>query len=262
MSYVVRHAGFGRPDLRLAARSLRFGVRVHLGSFMAIGNYRLDQWFIGVMAGSAELGRYSVAVAWAEVLFYIPGVLVLVQRPDLVRASGEQAARLASQMFRFALLVAGLVSAALILLAPVLCAWVFGEQFTGSVNDLRLLALAGSGIVALEVLGNALTSQRRPMLTTSAICVAFTATLVLDLLLIPRFGGAGAAAATAIAWTLGGITAIGIFRRVFHEESNTLLPSGRDIATIRKTVQGQLERLSAGRHAVRTAHDESHEPAG
>jgi O-antigen/teichoic acid export membrane protein len=38
-----RLSGFGRPDLALARRALRFGARAHPGRVMLLGNYRLDQ---------------------------------------------------------------------------------------------------------------------------------------------------------------------------------------------------------------------------
>ena len=56
--------GFGRPDRALMRRSLTFGTKSHLSHVISLGNWRLDQWFVGGMAGSRELGYYSVAVSW------------------------------------------------------------------------------------------------------------------------------------------------------------------------------------------------------
>ncbi|WP_165036736.1 lipopolysaccharide biosynthesis protein, partial [Candidatus Protofrankia californiensis] len=39
-----RSAGFGRPDMRLARRSLGFGMKAHVGQTMLLANYKLDQW--------------------------------------------------------------------------------------------------------------------------------------------------------------------------------------------------------------------------
>src|SRR5438128_849425 len=51
--YVARRsAGFGRPDAGLARRSLAFGVKAHAGRAMLLGNYRLDQWILGAIAGA------------------------------------------------------------------------------------------------------------------------------------------------------------------------------------------------------------------
>jgi O-antigen/teichoic acid export membrane protein len=229
LRYIERRAGFALPDLSLAVRSLRFGIKSHIGRFMALGNYRVDQWFLGSMSGSRELGLYSVAVAWAEVLFYVPGVLVMIQRPDLVRASREEAARLATRVFRVALVLALVAAAVLIAAAPFLCTTIFGEEFRGAVDDLRVLALSAFGIVALELLASALTAQRQPLLGTAAIGVAFAATIVLDLVLIPRHGGLGAAIATSAAWTLGGIVVALLFTRALSTRLGALMPRGTEV---------------------------------
>ena len=74
------------------------------------------------------------------------------------------------------------VVAVLILAAPILCVTIFGDSFAGSINDLRLLAPGAFGIIALKLLANSLTAQRKPMLGNLAVAVAFAATVVLDLL--------------------------------------------------------------------------------
>ncbi len=101
--YVSRRlAGFGRPDLVLARRMAWFGVKAHAGRVMLLGNYRLDQWILGAVSGSRELGLYSVAVAWAEALWQLPTALAAVQRPNVVRAKAREAARQAAMAFRAA----------------------------------------------------------------------------------------------------------------------------------------------------------------
>ena len=238
VAYVRRHAGFGRPDAQLARRTLGFGARSHVGHFMQVGNYRVDQWFLGSMVGSRELGLYSIAVAWAELLFYLPGVLVLVQRPDLVRADPQEAARSTARVVRVALVVAAGAATVLAVSAPLLCAGVFGEDFTGSVDDLRVLALGAFGIVAFELLRNTLTAQGKPMLASAAVGVAFILTIVLDLLLIPTLGGLGAAIATTAAYTGGGVAVALIFARALETRVRDLVPRPRDVGWIVEHVRG------------------------
>jgi O-antigen/teichoic acid export membrane protein len=234
-AYIVRHAGFGRPDAALARRSLSFGLKAHVGRLMQVGNYRADQWLLGAIAGSRELGLYSIAVAWAELLVYIPGVLVLVQRPDLVRADAEHAARRAARVCRAAFLVSAAAAAGLIVAAPALCVTVFGERFQDSIPQLRVLALGALGIVALELLTNVLTAQRRPMLGSAAFAVAFILTLGLDLILIPPFGGMGAAVATAIGYSGGGVAAALIFTRAMRRPLRELVPRTADVSWLSRT---------------------------
>ena len=133
--YVQRRlAGFGRPDLALGRAALRFGARAHPGRVMQLGNYRLDQWLLGAIAGPRELGVYSVAVAWAEALWYLPTTLAAVQRPDLVRAAKHEASRIAARIFRAALLVTAACALVMVVAAPILCVTIFGEEFSDSVG--------------------------------------------------------------------------------------------------------------------------------
>jgi O-antigen/teichoic acid export membrane protein len=247
LTYVVRRlAGLGAPDPAVARRSLAFGIKAHAGRTMMLGNYRLDQWFVGAIAGSRELGLYSVAVAWSEALFYLPTALAAVQRPDLVRASRVDAARLAATLFRVAALATAPLALLLVLLAPVLCVDVFGPEFRGSVDDLRMLALGAFGIAALKLLGNSLTAQRKPMLETAAIAVAFTVGLVLDLILIPPHGGLGAATASAVAYTAGGVAAVVIFARALGARLSSLVPREHDLAWFVRFVQTRMRRAVPG----------------
>jgi O-antigen/teichoic acid export membrane protein len=237
-----RSAGFGRPDEALARRMFVFGAKTHGGRIMMYGNFRLDQWIVGSLSGARELGLYSVAVAWAEALFFLPTSLVRAQRPDLVRASPREAARRAATAFRAALLVTALLAIGLFALAPLLTAWVFGNEFRGSIDDLRVLTLGGFGVVALKLLGNVLTAQRKPLLETTAISVAFVATLALDIVLIPPFGGFGAALASSIAYTAGGVVVVLLFVTTFGRPSGGLIPRARDVVWFRGKLRELLRR--------------------
>jgi O-antigen/teichoic acid export membrane protein len=241
--YVARRlAGFGRPSAHVAKRMLGFGLKAHAGRIMLLGNYRLDGWLVGAMAGTRELGLYSVAVAWAEALFYLPTTLVMVLRPDLVRATRSEAAKSASTVFRAAVLLTVPIALLLFLLAPVLCVWVFGDEFRGSVDDLRMLVPGAFGIVALKLLGSALTAQRRPLLETAAVGVAFVATVALDILLIPTHGGFGAALASTLAYTVGGVAVVLIFSRALGAHVRDLVPRGNEIAFVGRMVRRRFSR--------------------
>jgi O-antigen/teichoic acid export membrane protein len=238
----TRLSGFGRPSRALARRAVGFGLRTHAGRSMMLGNYRLDQWLLGGIAGARELGLYSVAVAWAEALFFLPTALVQVQRPDLVRADRRGAARRAAVVFRVALVVTVPLAAAMMIAAPVLCVTVFGDEFRGSIDDLRLLVPGAIGVAALKLLGNALTAQRRPLLETAAIGIALAADIVLAIALIPTWGGAGAAAASSIAYTAGAVAVVALFSATLGAPPTSLVPRGGDVRSIWRRARSSLHR--------------------
>ena len=239
--------GVPRPDAPLARRMLSFGSRTHLGRVMTMGNYRLDQWFVGAIAGHRELGLYSVAVAWAEALFYLPTALGMVQRPDLVRASASEAGARTAMVFRAALLLTALLAVGLVIAAPILCVGVFGEDFRGSIDDLRVLAFGAFGIVALKLLGNALIAQGKPMRANAGVAVAFVTTVALDLLLIPSHGGIGAAIASTAAYTAGGVAILVVFSRALGRRPVELVPRGNELGPLLR----QLRAVVTARPATR-----------
>jgi O-antigen/teichoic acid export membrane protein len=237
-----RGSGFGKPSRPLLRQSLSFGVRAHAGRAFTVGNYRLDQWILGAVAGARELGVYSVAVSWAEILFFLPTVIVLVQRPILVQLSGEGARAGAARVFRVAILLTAPLAVLLILLAPFLCTTLFPASFGGSADQLRVLALGCFGIVALKLLGNALTARDRPLLTTTVTGIAFCITVILDVTLIPLYGGMGAAIASAVAYTAGGVLIGVFFKRALKGRAAELFPGTKDLAALIRLPKMLLQR--------------------
>jgi O-antigen/teichoic acid export membrane protein len=234
--------GFGRPDHRLGRRMLGFGLKSHLGQVLMTGNYRMDQWMVQALAGAHDLGLYSVAVAWSETIFFLPTAVQSVLRPDLVRDSSIGARRQAATVFRVCSLITLASVGALVLLAPFLCTTIFGAAFRGSVVQLRILAVGGFGIVALKLLGDALTSQSKPMLETASISVAFVLVLALDVAHIPSHGGSGAAIASAIGYTGGGVAVAFIFTRAHGGRLVELIPRATDVGSTWRRLAGVKRR--------------------
>jgi O-antigen/teichoic acid export membrane protein len=248
--YVGRRlAGFGRPDLGLARRTIGFGVKAHAGRVMLLGNYRLDQWILGAVSGSRELGLYSVAVAWAEALWQLPTALAAVQRPDIVRAKAREAARQAATAFRVATAVTIVLAIVFVAAAPMLCVTFFGESFRGSIDDLRVLVAGAFGVVALKQLGSVLTGQSKPTLASIAIGISFVATVVLDVALIPPFAGLGAAIASSVAYTVGGIAVAVIFAKTLGGGLGALVPRRSDLPLFWNRLRAILRKRAGTRAA-------------
>jgi Na+-driven multidrug efflux pump len=79
-------------------------------------------------------------------------------------------------------------------------------------------------MVALKLLGNALTARGLPLVAAAAVAVAFVVTVALDLVLIPPFGGLGAAIASTTAYTAGGIAVAVLFVRRLGAQPRELVP--------------------------------------
>jgi O-antigen/teichoic acid export membrane protein len=206
--YQLRLAGFGRVDRKLAHRTIVFGLKSHIARLMNEGNYRLDQWFVGALSGASQLGLYSIAVSWFEALTYFPTAIATVLRPDLVRATPADAAKRTAAAFRISMIATAIFVIVMVVAAPILTVTMFGDEFRGSIVELRLLALGAFGIVAIRLFGSTLIAQSKPLLESVAVGLGLVCTIGLDIALIPRWNGAGAAVASVVAYSAMGIAVI------------------------------------------------------
>jgi len=239
--WTTREIGYSRPNFKLMGQAFRFGAKNHLTATMQLANFRIDQWFVGLLAGNAQLGIYVNAVAFAETLFYLPQAVASALRPDLIRAEESDAGHQAARGARLAMLATAAGAVAMVVLAPVLMRVFFGPEGTAGTRMLQMLAPGAIGIVLTKVLSVAMASQNRPLATVIPIGLGLVATISLDLLLIPGQGGFGAAIASTAAYLIAGGTMAIAFRRVFKMPIGTLLPRRDDLRALVAPVKSALQ---------------------
>jgi O-antigen/teichoic acid export membrane protein len=191
---------WGRPDPAIGRRVASYGLRGQVGGLITLLNLRLDFAILGAMAGPAVLGSYAVASKYAELL-RLPGTaLTWVCYPRLASLSETEAARTARRMIRPALI--GIVVAAIpvaLLTSPVM-RLLYGAEFGPAVDPARVL-LAGMLLAGASGVASAyLYGRGSPGLNSIVLGIGLVVTVILDLLLIPRFGALGAAIASTAAY--------------------------------------------------------------
>lgn len=179
---------------------ISFSLVGHLSNLINLINYRFDVWVVDRYQGVAELGLYAVAVGVAQLLFNIPEPFSRVVQPYLFgQVKDEMLARFKSvSRINFTTLL--VLATGLATVAPWLIPALFGEQFSASIPSLWFLlpgiVLSGTAkLLAQLVIQGGL--QRFNLYGTA--CAAIF-TIILDLLLIPRWGIQGAAIATSISY--------------------------------------------------------------
>lgn len=235
---LLRHSAYGvglvRPSLRLLVDEIHFGIRAWVGSFARFLNFRFDQILMGLLASEAALGIYAVAVNASEVLLYLPAATATALLPAAARADPGQRGRQTLQAFRSAALVTtGAVIVAAIL-GPLLLPIVFGTAFTASVEPFLWLLPGALGFAATAVFSNSLIASTSPGLSSLGPVVSLVVGIALDLVLIPRFGATGAAAAASTAFVAGGAVALAVYaRRSPFAWKALLLPRREDLDVLR-----------------------------
>jgi O-antigen/teichoic acid export membrane protein len=234
LSQSNRGLALRRLDRRLLAEAVLFGSRAWVGSLSRFLNFRADQILMGFLASEAALGIYAVAVNASEVLLYLPSVTATALLPVAARADTTLRTQQALRAFRSVAVVIAAVGLAGALLGPALLPLVFGPSFEASVTPFLWLLPGAFGFAAIAVFSNALVAGSSPGLSSVGPLVSLCVGVALDLLLIPRYGASGAAAAASAAFLAGGYGAIAAFRRQHAFPWRSLfLPRRGDLAVFR-----------------------------
>ena len=193
----------GRPelslDLRLISSLLKEAVPLALTLFFSFVYFRIDQVMLRVMRSEAELGWYSAAYRLLEVVVVVPSVLMLIALPGLSRLYKESSSRLGevSRQLVMMLFSAGMAVAVVGALVAPKIVLLFGKQFVGeSARALSILIWTAIPIFCNFVLTTVLIAIGKQTKIVICFVVGSVANIGLNLVLIPRYGYAGAAAAT------------------------------------------------------------------
>lgn len=197
---------FSRPQPRLALEQVKVGLPIHVSNLSQFLLLRADQLILFVLATSAAVGRYSIAVNIVEVLWYLPAAAGLVSIPFLSspRPLAEKTTALLHAL-RLSLWLTAAGAVIIALVAPPVLPLVFGEAFRPAVWPLELLlpGIVMAGIV--RVCSAALIARRQTAPLWKIMVAALGANLVFSFILIPPLDAVGAAIASSIAYGMLGI---------------------------------------------------------
>lgn len=202
-----------RPSRALLAEELRFGTRALPGSLAERLQLRADSFLINIILGVRETGIYSVTSGLAETLWYVPNALGTVMFSRAVDPTAD-AGRIASVLTRTTLAVALATAIPAFILGPRLVRVVYGAQFADAGVALRLIL---PGIVAysvVAVLSRYITGRGKPGTGTLILIAGLAVNIAINLVLIPRYGIVGAAAASSVSYLVTAVLTLVVFHRM------------------------------------------------
>lgn len=177
-----------------------FSLVGHLSNLINLINYRFDVWVVDQYHGAANLGLYAVAVGMAQLLFYIPDPFARVVQPFLFGQMRDELLSRFKAVVRLSFSAVLALAVVMAALAPWVMPVLFGEVFGASVTALWLLlpGILFSG--STKILSQLVVQGGYQHFNLVATSVGAVCTVVLDLMLIPSLGIAGAAIASSLAY--------------------------------------------------------------
>jgi O-antigen/teichoic acid export membrane protein len=192
-----------KADLVMMRKLIREGTPLFFSAIAVIAYMKIDQVMLGQMTSLKEVGTYSAAVKISEMFYFIPVVVSGLLFPYLIKISalGENITRKAFQV-----MCDGFAWAAILVAIPVslfshqLIELAYGPEYLPSARILVVHIWAGIFVFIECMRSRWLIMKNIARFQMWTTMLGAVSNVVLNLYLIPRYQGYGAAIATTISY--------------------------------------------------------------
>ena len=186
-----------------------------ISSVMVTIYMKIDQVIIKNMIGAAENGFYAVAVKLSEMWYFIPMSLVIATYPSLI-GSFEKNKNKFKKRFRqlnFVLLIVNLLIAILTsLFAENIILFLYGSEYLPAVGVLKIYIWASIAVSLGLTASKWLVINGLQKYNMHSSSIGSITNIILNFILIPKWGINGSAWATLISYSLSGFFTYFFFR--------------------------------------------------
>jgi O-antigen/teichoic acid export membrane protein len=208
-------------SFRLVFPMLRSALPLAVTGALGVLSTNADILIISWMRSASDVGVYSAAVRIIQVLYLLPTILQVATLPLFSKlAAGETTKfrRALEKTISSIFLVSMPIAAGGIMLGSGIMILFFGQAYAaGAASFNILLSTIVIGFPG-SIIMNAIFAYgaQKPLIVASLI--AAVSNVILDFLLIPRYGIAGSAVATLLAMTLSNGYAWYVMKKLIHFE--------------------------------------------
>lgn len=192
------------------------GAPVFLASVFATIYLKVDKIMLRWLVDASEVGIYTVAATLSEVWYFLPTAIVASLFPRLIhlKESNPKRYRLRlQQLFDLLFMLALAVAVALTFLAEPIISSFFGSQYAKSSGILSIHIWAGIFIFMRAALSKWILIEDALVFSLITQGSGALFNVALNFLLIPAFGGTGAAWATLIAYAVASYGSLLLYKR-------------------------------------------------
>lgn len=211
---------------------LRESMPLLLSGIAVMIYMRLDQFMIAAILDSRRVGLYSAVVTLSEAPLVLPAILLRAALPALTRLAVTNPVELQvrfEKLLRITFYFHAIAAILFCVFAHTIVHALYGPMFADSVPAFQIIVL-GAPFVAMGVLSSAwLVIHRQTDHALKRTLLGVLTNVTLNLILIPKFGIAGAAMATFIAQIIATYVADACYsktRQLFLVKSRAMLPLG------------------------------------
>lgn len=172
--------------------------------------YWCDSILIGYFKDVAQVGYYSMAITLISLLAIVPDLFLQLFFPLIVKEYSSKnitiIKQLTKQLTKWMFIINFPIFLLMLLFPGVIINFLFGPNFLAAENALRILSIGGL-VGSFSSTFNSILSMRGKSKTILYNFIIFAGlNIILNIILVPKFGINGAAISTSLTWVLMTLT--------------------------------------------------------
>ncbi|VAW64524.1 hypothetical protein MNBD_GAMMA11-272 [hydrothermal vent metagenome] len=194
-----------------ARELLSQGWLVFLGTIFAVIYLKVDQVMLMWLKGDEEVGIYAVAATLSEAWYFFPAAIVASVFPKLIQLKKTNPLtykKRLQQLFDLLFILAICVAVLVTFFSEILIEQVFGASYIESANILTVHIWAAVFIFMRTVFSKWILIENVLVFSLITQGMGAVTNIILNLVLIPEYGGLGAAYATILSYAAASYVAL------------------------------------------------------
>lgn len=212
----------------------QYGFYSQMSGFIQFLNYRLSYYFLEFFKGIGSVGIFSVGVAVSEAVWTLSRSLSLILYSEAVNTDDSN---FLIKKTKSALKISFLLTFAFIFLIFLVPAqwytFIFGEEFSQTKQIIFILSPGILAIATSNIIGHYFAGINRLRILNIKSIVGLLFTVVLSIILIPKYGIEGACIATSVSYLFSSAVLFFQFYRETPFRISDFFLSGEEIALIK-----------------------------
>ena len=201
VSWVILTIHRGTPfrfrfDTDLFKRMLRYGLKSHVQIIASHFHFKAAMYLVAYYTSPAQVAFYGIASRLAEHILWVPQSLGMVLFPRLAGSEEEKAHEMTAMAVRQSVCLTAIVAVGVSLFGGWLVTTWYGADYAPAARPLTLCSAAIVMMSAFVLLSRNFTSRNKQTINILAAYVALLGNIILNVILIPKYGIEGAAFAT------------------------------------------------------------------
>lgn len=206
-----------KPNFNLIKKMLSLGIIYAISLLIINLNYKLDVILLDNMSSNYQIGIYGKGVKIMEYMWQIPMLLsTIIFARSATAKDGKIFSYKVILLLRVSLLIVGVGSLVLYFIGPSLITLLFGEEFFGSGEVLKVLLPGVVLLTLFKVLNMDLAGKGKPWISMKAMIPSLLVNVVFNYFFIPKYGAFGAALSSTISYSIAAV----IFLHHYQKEVN------------------------------------------